>query len=501
MPDTPRVALRRATAADSRCLWEIRNEESVRAVSLDTAPIPFERHQRWLAARLEAAAAPIFIVSAPDAGDVGYVRFDAGPGELQVSIALAPHVRGRGLGPAALRTAMAALDAGGGHEPVVALVRRDNAPSLAAFARAGFVARGERRVGDTSVAVLGWPVGRVLLAADGGPAIGLGHLGRVLALAAALDAEGAWAGVVAPGAGAFRARVEARGRAAVTIEGWPAWDDAALARVQAAAREAGASTLVVDSYRASDAALERWRAAGLTLVAFDDLAASPSPCHVVIDPSPAAATVARASRHRDTRFLLGPAYAPLRPEFGPPPVRKTREHVETVVLTLGGGEVPGLTQPLLDALDAAPGDFAVDALVGPFADPAPLAAAVARCRRAVRVHHDPPDLRALFVEADLAVSAAGQTLFELAWAGCPTLAIAVADNQRANLAGFAARGTVRAVESPGAADFRARLTRAVGDLLTDTEARRAMTAAGQRLVDGAGARRVAAAALGREAAA
>src|SRR5438128_1425001 len=191
MPDTPRVALRRATAADSRRLWEIRNEESVRVVSLDTAPIPFERHERWLAARLTATSAPIFIVGAPD--DVGYVRFDAAPGELQVSIALAPHVRGRGLGPAALRAAMTALDVGGGHEPVVALVRRDNAPSLAAFARAGFVARGERRVGDTSVAVLGWPVGRVLLAADGGPAIGLGHLGRVLALAAALDAEGAWA--------------------------------------------------------------------------------------------------------------------------------------------------------------------------------------------------------------------------------------------------------------------------------------------------------------------
>src|SRR5207244_1657814 len=84
---------------------------------------------------------------------------------------------------AALRAAMTALDAGGGHEPVVALVRRDNAQSLAAFVRAGFVARGERRVGDTGVAVLGWPVARVLLAADGGPAIGLGHLGRVLALA------------------------------------------------------------------------------------------------------------------------------------------------------------------------------------------------------------------------------------------------------------------------------------------------------------------------------
>jgi spore coat polysaccharide biosynthesis predicted glycosyltransferase SpsG len=169
------------------------------------------------------------------------------------------------------------------------------------------------------------------------------------------------------------------------------------------------------------------------------------------------------------------------------------------VVTLGGGEVPGVTEPLLAALDASPGDFVVDALVGPFADPRPVAAAGARCRRRVRVHHDPPDVRGLFLDADLAVSAAGQTLFELAWAGCPAVAIAVADNQRANLAGFAARGTVRVGAAPDGPDFAARLADTLRAVLADVEARRAMSAAGQRLVDGHGARRVAAAALGREA--
>jgi len=338
---------------------------------------------------------------------------------------------------------------------------------------------------------------RVLLAADGSPAIGLGHLGRALALAAALEAEGAWAGVAAPAGGAFRGRVDALGRTAVPIDGWPAWDAAGLDRLLTAARAVHADAIVIDSYRADDAALERLRAAGLTLVAFDDVAATPSPCHVVIDPAPAAASVARCSRHGDTRFLLGPAYAPLRPEFWLRPERPARDHVATVVLTLGGGEVPGLVPPLLAALDAAPGDFVVDVLMGPFADPRSAAAAADRCRRRVRVQHDPRDVGALFLGADLAVSAAGQTLFELAWAGCPAVAIAVADNQRANLAGFAARGTVRATAAPEAPDFAVRLAEALGSLLVDAPARHAMAAAGQRLVDGRGARRVAAVSLGR----
>ncbi len=339
---------------------------------------------------------------------------------------------------------------------------------------------------------------RVLLAADGGPDIGLGHLGRALALAAALEAEGAWAAVAAPAAGPFRTRVEAAGRTAVTIDGWPAWDAPGLERLRAAAGATGAATLVIDSYRASDDALERLRATGLTLVAFDDLAATPSPCHVVVDPAPGAAERPHRSRHGDTRFLLGPAYAPLRPQFWTRPERRLRERVAAVVVTLGGGEVPGVLAPLLAALDAAPGDFVVDALVGPFADPAPAATAAGRCRRTVRVRHDPPDVCSLFLEADLAVTAAGLTLLELAWAGCPALATAVADNQRANLAGFAAGGAVRALPSPDAADFPARLAEALAALLGDAATRRAMSGAGQRLVDGRGARRVAAAALGRE---
>jgi spore coat polysaccharide biosynthesis predicted glycosyltransferase SpsG len=340
---------------------------------------------------------------------------------------------------------------------------------------------------------------RVLLAADGGATIGLGHLGRVLALAAALEAEGAWAGVATPAAGPFRARVDAHSRTAVTIDGWPAWDPVALDRLLAAAVAARADTLILDTYRAEAAGLERLRAAGLTLVAIDDLAAGPSPCHLVIDPSPAATDVPRRSTYGDTRFLLGPAYAPLRPEFAARARRAPRESVERVVLTLGGGEVPGLGEPLLEALAAAPGDFVVDAVVGPFADPARLAAAGARCRRSVRIHHDPPDLPGLFLEADLAVSAAGQTLFELAWAGCPAVAIIVADNQRTNLEGFAARGTVRAPSAPDAPDFAARLAETLRELLGDAPARHAMGAAGQRLVDGCGARRAALASLRREA--
>lgn len=157
MPETVRISLRPATAADSRRLWELRNEETARLVSFDADVIPFDGHDRWLAARLAQATAPIFMVRAPAAEGIGYVRFDAVDGELQVSVALAPAARGRGLGPLALREAVAALRAQGRRERVVALIRADNPRSLAAFRRAGFVVAGERSVAGTMVVTMRWP--------------------------------------------------------------------------------------------------------------------------------------------------------------------------------------------------------------------------------------------------------------------------------------------------------------------------------------------------------
>ena len=95
------------------------------------------------------------------------------------------------------------------------------------------------------------------------------------------------------------------------------------------------------------------------------------------------------------------------------------------------------------------------------------------------------------LQADLAVSAAGQTLYELAHVGCPVVAVRMAENQEGQMRAFAAAGTLLpggSVEKD--ADFSG-VRATVGRLLADPAARAAMSAAGRRMVDGGGARRVA----------
>ena len=80
---------------------------------------------------------------------------------------------------------------------------------------------------------------------------------------------------------------------------------------------------------------------------------------------------------------------------------------------------------------------------------------------------------------------AGQTMLEAAAAGTPTIAIPVAVNQRRQAARLAALGGVVLAEPDALVDE-------VETLARDVERRRALSRTAQEVVDGQGARRVAA---------
>ena len=98
-------------------------------------------------------------------------------------------------------------------------------------------------------------------------------------------------------------------------------------------------------------------------------------------------------------------------------------------------------------------------------------------------------MAALMLEADLAVSAAGTTTFELARCGVPTVLLGVADNQQPNLdhwpdlCGFVDAGRGDAVD-------RDRRIRAGLDRLRDPRIRRTITDRAEATMDGQGVRRL-----------
>lgn len=130
------LSVRLATADDARFVWEVNNEASVRAQSINTDAIPWDMHEAWFAASLTNPDRVLLIAIADDER-VGTVRFDINGPDATISVALAPHARGHGYGVATICEGCA-LIAEHGVEEVEALIRPDNGASRAAFTRAGF---------------------------------------------------------------------------------------------------------------------------------------------------------------------------------------------------------------------------------------------------------------------------------------------------------------------------------------------------------------------------
>lgn len=149
----PPVRLRRAGPDDARAVWTWNNDPAVRAVSLSTAAIPWETHERWFSARLADPTCRLWMAETAS-GPAGVVRIDrTRPGLGTVSITLAPEARGQGLAPLVLDEACRRYFGESGDARIDAVILPDNVPSLRAFSRAGFVPAGTRQEAGREVAV------------------------------------------------------------------------------------------------------------------------------------------------------------------------------------------------------------------------------------------------------------------------------------------------------------------------------------------------------------
>lgn len=333
----------------------------------------------------------------------------------------------------------------------------------------------------------------VLFRVDAGPVVGLGHLQRCLSLASALQRHGMASVFFTNDQAPARARIRRRGFESAVIETDKSWTREDLEETIGLARRWRCWAVVVDSdYEGADY-LARLREAGFFVCAIEDTIPHSFPCQLVVNGDAHGRRLRYVSSSGDTTFLLGPEYSILRPEFWSVPQRAVREAPQNVLVTLGGDDPHRLMPGLLRVIDQMPREVSVTIAIGPFFSHAEEVEKIAaRLTRSIRLVRAPESVRDLMMEADLAVSAGGQTLYELARVGTPAIAIRTAANQDGQVAVFEELGFIRAAgraEDP-------RLFAAIGDalrvLLPDHRMRAAMSSAGQRVVDGQGALRVAA---------
>jgi len=329
---------------------------------------------------------------------------------------------------------------------------------------------------------------KALFRTDASPEIGGGHLMRCRTLATALSAHG-WECV-------FLTTKDAIGFLNGAAFGFPLEtlsDDAGAGIAQTAG--GGFDLAVVDHYGLDREFETALKAHVGRLAVLDDAPSRPHDCDFLADPTPGRADADYRPLVPDgCRLLLGPQYILLRPEIAELRDRRRdpRATVGRILVTMGASDPPNVTGTVIAALaDNLPPGIAVDIIVGPANSHWRDLSALDLPRGAV-LHRDPLDMPQLMAAADLAITAAGTTCWEIAFLGLPALTVTLAENQVAVARTVAESGATCDL-GPVDGGFGKRLAGALGSLLADPSRRAKMSAAGRTLVDGRGPERMAAA--------
>ncbi len=185
--------------------------------------------------------------------------------------------------------------------------------------------------------------------------------------------------------------------------------------------------------------------------------------------------------------LLGAAYTPLRKQFGGVPYQ-IREQVAQVLITTGGTDDANITGKILTSVrQATENTVEIHVVVGKLNKNKDWLRKSAERLGRIHLHENVLQMADLMQRCDLALSAAGTTLYELCAVGVPTICFAIADNQLAAAEGFAAAGAV--VYERGL-DFQDDFSEKIKSLADDYPQRCQRSAVMRQLVDGKGAERI-----------
>lgn len=331
---------------------------------------------------------------------------------------------------------------------------------------------------------------KAVFRADGGGAkTGLGHLSRCIAIAEALKKYGV--------SSAFACKEYPPGIHFIQKYGYEVYPIPRDADQQTDFEETekiifDADLVVVDSHSIPTSYFEKLQATGKYIAAIDDEMQRMLPVDAVIGNAYATKEKYAASIRSDTLLLTGPQFLPLRPLFQKLPPHSISESLQHVLVTMGGEDPTNIALETLQALRGYPNPLTIHLLLGPaFQEERTLHHAISTLPHEIHILKNVTDMLTIYRQIDVAITAAGVTLWELMATGVPLIVIPIAENQRhvAHYVQMQHLGIV--LGTPDILNL-SELPSAL-EALEKNEVRSFVSRQGQNSVDGQGAARIASA--------
>jgi len=317
---------------------------------------------------------------------------------------------------------------------------------------------------------------RILIIADYSSKTGLGHMVRSLSIGQSLTSYGAEVTMAAP---SFPDFLDFKFCRTITIP-------QSISFPLTLAELKNADAIILDSYLISDQFRPNLKLESKLLMYLDDdLGQTLEGADMLVNPSPFANVRSYSDRAPTCRFLLGPQYAPLSPQFRKSPLPWT-SRPQRILVSFGGADLNKLTEKTVSMLiEVIPANVCVDVVL-----PTNLEIFSSQTDR-VRFHKNVPNLSELMRKACLAVTQVGSTMGELAASGTPAVVAVVQDLHSKWLSSHSEIDWYLPVDGRASSDQTARrLAYAAKELWQSPELLSAMSQKARITVDGEGSIRI-----------
>lgn len=183
-------------------------------------------------------------------------------------------------------------------------------------------------------------------------------------------------------------------------------------------------------------------------------------------------------RNSHLNYMLGSSYQPLRKPFWTTPKRSISKEINNILITFGGSDVSNETPKTIEWLRGIFHKAKLYVVIGSGFSSANVLNIEALINNKMIIEYAPDAKKMydLMCISDLAISAAGQSISELACCGVPTYAIQVVDNQKNNMENWIKSNFLLSLNE---INFQ-----------IDYNLRKEKAEIGQQIIDGQGVRRI-----------
>ena len=247
--------------------------------------------------------------------------------------------------------------------------------------------------------------------------------------------------------------------------------------------------VIVDSYKATEKIYDVISKKSKRALFIDDIGRLVYPEGIIVNPSLDSSHI-DYSHSSNSILLSGPEYVILRDPFRSVKRENISNEVRRVLIMMGGTDIRGLTLLIIDNICRNMLDIEFDIVTGS-EDMEKIKSQISKLNN-ITFHNNlgATQMMELMISCDLAITAAGQTIYELLATQTPFIPIKVIENQENNVKSLLKYNQEQIVLNYNDSDFLSSLNNAL-EIYSDVEYRKNYNLKYKGIVDGYGSKKIA----------